>query len=217
MLKRGVRHLVSTVLGVGLWLSACGDGEHAERKPPPQPSPLEAAIARALATKLGAAPKLHCAMLAGFPLGCFATLPDGKRLAIRVRDDGKHWTWKLDGLLVSAQPIEDYVRASLDDLGAVQNVFCGVRVRHLVAGERVACSLANGGEAFVTIAADGTMALEVELDPAAAEARARDPAPGDLERASKALQHTEDDEDEDSVAQDAGARDPSTRTSPPKQ
>jgi hypothetical protein len=57
--------------------------------------------------------------------------------------------------------------------------------------------------AFVTIAGDGAMALELALDEAAA--RARTDEVKDLEKTSRALEKTDDDdEDDDSARTDAG-------------
>ena len=166
MLQRGVRRLVCAIA-----LVACGDRERAQTPPPPQPSALERAIARDLTARFGAALVVRCVTVYGFPRGCTATFGDGGKLAIKVRDAGRRLSWKVDGLVVSAQPIEDYVRGVLDDLGIAQVVSCGARVRLLAHGDRVECALASGGKAFVTIAADGALALELALDPAAARAR----------------------------------------------
>lgn len=196
MLKRGVRRLVCAVLLVG-----CGDRERAAPQADP-PSALETAIARDLATRFGAAPVVHCRTIFGYPRGCTATL-DKERFAIRVREAGRRWAWDIPGLVVMTQPIEDHVRGVLDDLGATQAVACGPRVRHLAPNERVVCELARGGKAFVTIAADGALALELALDPAAAKARTEDIM--GLDRVSRALAHTdESDDDEGGATTDAG-------------
>ena len=195
-----MRWLVCAVL-----LAACGDREHADGHRPPHPSALEAAIARDLAARFGTAPTVHCATFLGYPRGCIAALPDRETLAIRVRDAGHRWAWQVAGLVVRAQPIEDHVRRVLDDLGAGQGVACGPRVRYLAPDDRLECALARGGKAFVTIAADGAMAVELALDPAAAKARSEDGV--DLERASRALAHTDERDDDDvggGAATDAG-------------
>jgi len=191
-----VRWLVCAVV-----LAACGDREHAA-PPVDQPSALETAIARDLTARFGAAPVVHCASIFGYPRGCSATL-DGERFGIRVRDVGRTWRWQVLGLVVTMAPIEAYVRGVLDDLGATQGVACGARVRHVAPNDRVACDLARGGKAFVTIAADGAITLELALDPTAAKARS-EPVPG-LEHRSRALAHTdESDDDEVGVTTDAG-------------
>ena len=197
MLSRGVRRLVCAIV-----VAACGDREHAEPRPK-QPSKLESAITRDLSAKLGEPPVVHCVTLFGYPRGCTATLADRSTLAIRVHDAPKRWTWEVAGLLVDARPIEAYVGGVLEDLGAAQGVSCGTRMRGLAPGGRVECGLARGGKAFVTIGAEGAMSLELALDPGAA--RARSEAATDLERASRALEHTED-EDEDEGGAGSGAR-----------
>lgn len=188
-------------------VAACGDRERAEPRSWEPPSRLEIAIARDLATRLGDAPVVHCARLFGVARGCTATLADRSTLAIRVHSTGTQWSWRVDGLLVDARPIEAYVTGVLVELGAGQGVDCGPKiVRHLAAGGRVDCALARGGKAFVTIDADGAMALELALEPEAARARSEEPKVKDLERASRALQHTEDgdDNDDEGATSDAG-------------
>jgi hypothetical protein len=191
-----VRCLVCAVV-----LAACGDREHAERQID-QPSRLEIAIARDLTARFGVAPTVRCASIFGYPRGCSASL-GGERFGIRVRDVGRTWRWDVLGLVVAVAPIEDHVRGVLDDLGQGQGVACGMRVRHLAPGDRIACDLARGGKAFVTIAADGAFDVELALDPAAAKARS-EPVTG-LEHRSRALAHTdESDDDEVGATTDAG-------------
>ena len=144
---------------------------------------------------------MHCATVYGMPRGCTATLAEGAKLPIRVREVGKQVRWQVDGLVVMARPIEDYVRGVLEDLGAAQTVDCGARIHHVPPGDRVICALAGGGKAFATIAPDGSFALELALDPAAAAARTD--AVKDLEARSKALQHTEDADEDEGAPSDA--------------
>ncbi len=179
-------------------LAACGDREAA---PPAtrSASKLELAIARDLTAKLGAAPEVRCRAMFGL---CVATLPDRSTLAIRVRDHGAQWAWEIEGLVVDARPIEAYVGSVLADLGAAQGVACGARIRHLAPGARVVCTLAGGGKAFVTIARDGTMSLELAMDAGAARARTDDVV--GLEKASRALEKTDDDDEEDEGARTDG-------------
>ena len=171
---------------------ACGDREPGDlgdlRPTSPPPSRFELSIARELTARVGEPPTVHCATVYGMPRGCTATLAEGTKLPIRLRPVGTQVRWQVDGLVVKAAPIEDYLRGVLEDLGAAQAVDCGARLRRLAPGDRVACALARGGTAFVTVAADGALALEVALDPAAAKARTD--VVTDLEVRSKALDRT---------------------------
>jgi hypothetical protein len=151
-------------------LIACSDHAASEAALPDQ-SPLERAIAHDVDARLGAASYVHCVEILGVPLSCSALLPDRSELPIALHDAGSAWEWSIDGRLVAAAPIEAYVRDVVRDLGAAQSVTCGAALRRLPAGERVACHLERGGTAFVSVAADGTLGVEVQLDPAAAAAR----------------------------------------------
>ena len=136
-------------------LGACA----ADRAPtaPAGPTKLEASIATALGARLGAPIVAHC--LWPLPI-CVAHLPDGNTLALRVTDAGSAWTWRVDGLLVSAAPLEAYVHDELDALGVDTTASCGPRLRRVAPGERVECRLGNGGAAWLSVHADGTTALE---------------------------------------------------------
>ena len=175
-------------------LAACGsaaegDLGHGER----QGSPLELAIARDLTARFGASPAVRCYVIWRRPVVCTATLADRTRFTIAIRDDGARWRWAIEGKVVAVAPIEAFIHAELTDLGAAQGVACGARVQHL-ASDRLTCELEHGGKAFATIAADGTLAVELALDVGAAKARSDGPA--DLEKRSRALAHTEDEDDE---------------------
>jgi hypothetical protein len=180
-------------------IAACGGHDDAPPPAPILPSSLEAGIARDLGAKLGAVVTVHCTKLFGVPRACTATLADGSKIAVHIRDRGKQWGWEIDGMIVSVAPIEAYVAGVVEDLGAAQAVDCGARVRRLVAGERVACKLARGGAAFVTVAKDGTFALELALDEGAARARTEGIDPKQLESRSRALEHTDDDDEVESA------------------
>ncbi len=88
------------------------------------------------------------------------------------------WSWRVRGLVVRSGTIEAYLAAELADLGAAQAVACGPPVHVIEAGDRIACTLANGGTAFAIVRADGSFSTEIELDPKAAEARTIAPAGG---------------------------------------
>jgi hypothetical protein len=130
---------------------------------------LDVEIATQLSARLGMAVSVQCTAL---PPACTATLPDQVRVPIHLelRHDG--WTWRVDRLVVTADPIEAYLRDALLDLGALQTVSCAPRIRILDPGDRIACTLEHRGKAFVTVSGDGTFAVEIELDPRAAAARA---------------------------------------------
>jgi hypothetical protein len=92
------------------------------------------------------------------------------------------------------------LRDEVADLGAPQGVRCAPRIRAIVANERIECWLAHGGKAFVDVHADGTTAVELVLDAAAANARSELVTPErdrELEATSRALAHMADDEADD--------------------
>lgn len=82
-------------------------------------------------------------------------------------------------------PLEAYVRDELAALGAAQGVRCAPPT-----SDRVECALERGGKAFIDVRSDGTTAVEIELDPAAAAARSEPVSPereGELVKMSRAL------------------------------
>lgn len=151
-------------------LVACSAGESATGHAG-GPSALERAIATDLGARLGKPIYARCLEPLGVPVTCIAYLPDGSALPVALHDAGSAWEWAIEGRLVAAAPIEAYVRDVVGDLGAAQGVVCGPGLRRLAADEQVECRLERGGAAYVSIAADGAMSVEVELDPKAAAAR----------------------------------------------
>jgi hypothetical protein len=151
-------------------LGACGDPPPDSPPPPPaaKPSHVEQTIATQLSAKLGRATTVSCTAT-----GCTADLGDAV-LPIAIAKGSGDLSWSVDGLLVRAAPIEAYLSAALVDLGAPQKVSCGPAIRSVPAGARIECALERGGKAFAVIAANGTFATEIDLDPAAAEARSTD-------------------------------------------
>lgn len=147
------------LLGV---LAACGGSSRDAS------SSLERAIDVALTQRLGIAVRTHCL---GYLPRCAAVLPDGDTLPIAVTTTTGSTTWHVDGLLVTTDQLEAYLRDELADLGAPQTARCAPRIRLLAANARIECRLQHGGAGFVTVHADGTFALELVLDPAAATAR----------------------------------------------
>ncbi len=152
-------------------LLACNAGGASPAGGTAGPSALERAIATDLGARLGKPIIARCLEPLGVPVRCTAYLPDGSALPVALRDAGAAWEWAIEGRLVAAAPIEAYVRGVVSDLGAAQGVGCGPGLRRLAAEEQVECRLERGGAAYVTIAADGALSVEVELDPKAAAAR----------------------------------------------
>lgn len=175
-----------------LCLAACGG-----RSAPDAPTPLEAAIDRGLTERFGVPVVTACT---GLIPPCSTLLPDGTLLPIELawRDGG--WDWRVRGLVITTDQLEAYLRDEVADLGAAQGVRCAPRIRAIVANERIECALARGGKAFVDVHADGTTAVELVLDAAAANARSELVTPQrerDLEATSRALAHMADHEADD--------------------
>jgi len=125
--------------------------------------------------------RVRCVWL---PPSCRARLPDNTTLPIVIRAGG---TWHVDGALVLADDVEQYLRDALVDLGAPQVARCGARIRAVPAGDRIECALQNGGRAFVVVRADGSTSVEIDLDPAAGTARSEVPRDDELFKMSRAL------------------------------
>lgn len=154
--------------------AACGGG----RREHGHGSRIERTIERELATRVHAAVHVRCAWI---PPACVATVEErgGARLPIRIGVERGGLVWRLDGVLVRAADLEAYLQDELEELGAPQQVRCGARIAAVAAGDRIECMLADGGRAFVIANADGSTAIEIELDRAAGEARSE---PVTLER-----------------------------------
>lgn len=156
------------------------------------PTRLETAITADLQKRLDVGVVTRCGL--AIPM-CVAELADGTRLPIEVTLRGGDYDWRVRGLIVNTTAIEAYLADELADLGVPQAARCLPHVRALAAGERLSCSLEKGGTAFVTVQSDGTTAVELALDPAAAAARAEVLTPArerELEAASRALADTPD-------------------------
>jgi hypothetical protein len=174
---------------------ACSSGERAsvQRR---ESSKIEAAIERDLGERAGVPLRVRCVWIAP---SCRATLPDGSHLGVRITVSDGSLAWRLDGALVLADDIEQYLRDALADLGKPQAVRCGARIQNVVVGGRMQCQLQHGGKAFVVVNGDGTTSTEIELDPVAGDARAeavsieRDSS---LLEMSKKLEHADEDEEE---------------------
>lgn len=183
-----------------------------------KPSSLETAISNDLGTRFGTSVTTRCAIVAGNPVKCEATLADGTKLPIEIRSEHKEWAWRVSGIVVETKPVAAWVNGELTDLSVRQTADCGPRVIVVQQGERVACKLTGGGMAFVAIEQDGSGSLELELDPAAAAARAETVTPErdrEIQTISKGLAGLEGQSDgEEEVAGDGGVADGGSATSP---
>jgi hypothetical protein len=175
-----------------LCLAACGGNSAVDA-----PTPLEAAIDRGLTERFGVPVVTACT---GLIPPCKTLLPDGTVLPIELAWRSGGWDWRVRGLVITTDQLEAYLRDEVADLGAPQGVRCAPRIRAIVANERIECWLARGGKAFVDVHADGTTAVELVLDAAAANARSELVTPArerELEATSRALAHMADDEADD--------------------
>lgn len=166
-------------------VAGCGG----ERSSSPEVTALERAIDQALGKRFGGGVVTRCPPLVPT---CSAKLSDGSTLPIFVNGG----EWRVIGMVVVSDALEDYVRAELADLGAVQGVRCAPRVRRVEPDERIECGLEHGGKAFITVHMDGSTAVELALDAAAARARS-EPESSDLAKASHALENAASGDGED--------------------
>lgn len=166
-------------------------------------SPLETSIAASIGARLGVSVVARCWGL----VGCVVRLPEGDRIPIITWPGASGaWEWRVDGLLVASDVLERYLRDVVGELGVAQEVRCAPKLRRIAPGDRVECWLANGGKAFVTVRADGSTSVEVELDKRAADARSEvvTPALDDhMTKASRALEQAEDDGEDGDVVESA--------------
>lgn len=159
-------------------------------------SKIEVAIENELGARVGVPIRVRCVWIAP---ACRATLPDGSHLRIGFVKRGGAIEWKLDGALVLADDLEQYLRDALDDLDRPQAVRCGARIQVRAAEDRVQCQLGQGGKAFVVVHGDGTTSTEIVLDVRAGDARSevvtieRDSS---LFEISKKLEHADEPEAE---------------------
>lgn len=199
MLRSVVRERLTPAL-IAAVLGACGSSEPAAHR-----SPVERSIDETLERRFGEAVVTRCFHLA--PV-CAAKLADGTSLPISVIRRGAEWEWRVLGLVVTADQLEDYLRAEVNELGAPQQVTCAPRIHRISAGDRIECGLARGGKGFVTVRGDGSLSIEVVLDASSAKARSEPITPArdlELTRTSRALEHSEEMGEEEGPAPDAGA------------
>ncbi len=176
---------------------ACGDDPAGH-----DASALERSIATSIGARLGVPVVARCMGL----VGCITRLPDGDVIPIITwPGTNGEWEWRVDGLVVASDMFERYLRDVVAELGAAQEVRCAPTLRRIAPGDRVECWLANGGKAFVTVRADGSTSVEVELDKRAADARSEVVTPAldeQMTRASRALANA--DEEGEAAPIDAG-------------
>lgn len=177
---------------VTIALVACG--EHGPSEPARRP-PIELDVERELAARFGGAVTARCAVVAGVPMACLAVI-DGLALPVAVEAAGSAWTWRIDGRVVATAPVVAYIDGVLGDLGVAQTARCGPAAVRLPPGQRLPCKLSGGGVAFVDVAREGRVSLELALDPAVAAIRAEPVPDRELVRASRALERTGDEDDE---------------------
>ena len=175
----------TSTAGIVIALIACRSdpGERAA-------SPLETSIAKALGARLGVPVVANCL---GW-VACSVRMPEGDRIPIVTWPAAGGWEWRVDGLLVTSDVLETYLRDEVAAMGAAQDVRCAPKLRRIAANDRVECWLANGGKAFVTVRADGSTSVEVALDKAAADARSEVITPArdeQMGKTSRALEHAE--------------------------
>jgi hypothetical protein len=179
---------------------ACGSdhtGHHA--------SPLEISIATSLGARFGVPIVASCWGL----VACVTSMPNGERVPIITWPgrDGE-WEWRVDGLVVESDKLETYLRDVVAEMGAAQTVTCAPELRRIAPGDRLECALAHGGKAFVIVRADGSTSVEIELAQAAAAARSEIVTPTrdeQITKTSRALEHSEEDDEGDEPVTDAGA------------
>ena len=164
-----------------------------EERAPLRRSPLESGIARELTERLGVPVTTRCVIVAGIA-SCRAWA-GAVRLPIVVENHRGEWTWEVEGRFVTTAPIVAQIAGELADLGVQQTVDCGAPVARV--DDRLACTLSGGGSAFVTVAPDGRVELELAIDPAAAGVRSEQPR--DLTKTSRDLENMGGDDDEDAT------------------
>ena len=118
-------------------------------------------------------------------------------LSIAVKSEKGEWAWHVEGRVVQTGPIAARIAGELADLGVAQTVDCGGAVVRVAPGERLVCKLSGGGAAFASIGKDGSVGLELAIDPAAAAVRSEEPR--DLTKTSRDLERLPGEEDEDEV------------------
>lgn len=199
-MRVGTSSTASLLLFAGFAMGiACGS-DHAGHVA----SSLERSIATSIGERVGAPVVAQCWGL----VACVTVMPDGDRIPIVTwPSKSGEWEWRVDGLLVASDVLQRYLRDVVGEMGAPQDVKCAPKLRRIAPGDRVDCALANGGTAFVTVRADGSTSVEVELDKHAADARSEVVTPARDEQITKTSRALEDadDGDGDEPVTDAGS------------
>lgn len=177
-MRRVVTPLVAAVLAGG----GCG-GERQD--------PVAAAVARGVRDQLGlAVERVRCE-----PTRCAVTVVGGATLAVTVSaaaGGGREVRWESEEVVVTAA-VARWLGAELAELGLDVAVDCGPPLVAAAPGTstRVTCALGGGGAAWVDVAADGGLAVELALDARIARARTEDVDVAGLDELSRALDTAE--------------------------
>lgn len=177
VVTRPERIVVAGAVAVTVALAALG----CRREPA---DPVAAAVAAGVREQLGVAvAQVRC----GHDR-CEVRLADGPTLAVRVTGDGAV-TWESDEVIRTA-PLAAYVRDELAGLGITATVDCGPALLVATAAPRITCTFAGGaahGAAWLDLAPDGGLALELALDDEAVRASTEVTDPAGLDELSRAL------------------------------
>jgi hypothetical protein len=192
--RRGPARAAALVLALG-GAGACGGGGGGKG------SELERQLAAQLTAQLGAQAEVRCE--GAPPKRCMASLA-GSHIPLALSDEAGQVRWRIQGLVVSAKELE---RQLVDELAALGlgdvTPRCGPALQIAMAGDRIACRLAEAGAAWATVNADGSYALELALGAAAVE-RSQDLDEAQLDELSRALDREQGDRDEGEDGEDPG-------------
>lgn len=163
-------------------MAACGSGGG------PREDPLIASVRAGIADQLGLpAEQVTCA-----GARCDVDVA-GVRIAIALAGD-REVEWSSDEVVLAA-PLVAHIAAELDELGVAAAIDCGPPVQPVPADGRIACKVGDGGLAWVQLAADGGVDVEIALTPEVVSARTTAVDDAELERMSRALDRPDFDED----------------------
>ncbi|MEZ4404837.1 MAG: hypothetical protein R3B06_32915 [Kofleriaceae bacterium] len=170
-------------------IAACGGGGR---------DPLPGSIRQTLGQELGVAiTSVHCGGAA-----CTATTADGLAIPITVTP-GEPPTWAaaevIDPRVLAAEAVE--VAATVGLTGPAD---CGPLRLAAQVDAPIECALPGGAAAFVTVAADGGLAVELAITAEIAAARRGPIDQAALDRASLALDTPDDQADDGDDDLDAG-------------
>lgn len=149
---------------------------------------------------------------------CDVTMDGGVTLHVTVTGE-RDVTWESDEVIRTA-PIAARVQVELDELGILTEVDCGPALVAVAPGAatRVSCSFGGGGQAWVDVAPDGGVELEVAIGADSVRARTEPFDEGRLDQQSRALDSDEAEgvlgEGDDDGGVDAGVDAGSTDAGP---